>query len=95
MVVFIRVCAKGLKILNSCLSEYFGQLLLSIWQWAIPGKDERPNRGGGGGGGVDDMEFTGVLKKWQVDFPRVNYKRHGISKGDPEKIVWIFHRPWF
>ena len=51
MVVFIRVCAKSLKILNSCLSEYFGQLLLSIWQWAIPGKDERPNRGGGGGGG--------------------------------------------
>ena len=31
------------------------------------------------------MEFPGVLKKQQVDFTGVNYKRRGISRGDQEK----------
>ena len=29
-------------------------------------------------GGVKDMEFSGVLKKSQVDFPVVNLKQCGI-----------------
>ena len=33
---------------------------------------KKPNGGGGGEGGVEYMEFPGVLKKWQVEFPEVN-----------------------
>ena len=35
------------------------------------------------------MEFPGVLKKQQVDFTGVNYKRRGISRGDQEKIMLL------
>ena len=33
-------------------------------------------------GGVEDMEFPGVLKKQQVDFPGFDVKQRGISRGD-------------
>ena len=39
--------------------------------WAIP---EKPHREGGGATGVEDMDFPGVLKKQQVEFPGVNFK---------------------
>ena len=41
---------------------------------------------------VEDVEFSGVLKKQQVDIPEVS---HGTSKGDQEKIMWNFQRSWF
>ena len=34
-----------------------------VTKWAIPEKKTE---------GVEKMEFPGVLKKWEVDFPRVN-----------------------
>ena len=36
------------------------------------------------------MEFPGVLTKYQVDFPDLNYKQHGIPWGDQEKIMRNF-----
>ena len=33
------------------------------------------------------MEFLGVLNKKQVEFPGVNLKQQGISRGDEEKIM--------
>ena len=45
--------------------------------------------------GFEDMEFPGVLTKWQVDFPGVNFKQHVISRGDQEKIMWNFQGSWF
>ena len=41
-------------------------------------------------GGAENVEFPGVLKKYHVDFPGVNNKKNGISRGDREKIMWIF-----
>ena len=38
------------------------------------------------------MEFTGVLKKKQVDFPGVNQKQCEISKDDQENIMWNFYK---
>ena len=35
-------------------------------------KKKKKKQRGRKGGGVKDMEFLGVLKKWQVDFPGVN-----------------------
>ena len=59
----------------------------SFWcHWDIPEKYQR---------GVEDIEFSGVLRKYQVDFPGVNYKQHGISRGDQEKIMWNFQGSWF
>ena len=55
-------------------------------QWAIPEKKQTA--------GVEDMEFPGVLKKQNVEIPRVN-KKGGISRSDQEKIVWNFHGSWF
>ena len=37
--------------------------------------------------GVEDVELAGVLKKLQEEFPRVNLKQSGISRGDQEN--WI------
>ena len=50
--------------------------------WAIPEKKKQ--------GGVENVEFPGVLKKYHVDFPGVNNKKNGISRGDREEIMWIF-----
>ena len=33
------------------------------------------------------MEYLGVLKKYEVDFPGVNQKQYGISRGDQERIM--------
>ena len=41
------------------------------------------------------MEFTGVLKNQQVEFPEVNEKQHIISSGDREKTMWNFQESWF
>ena len=38
------------------------------------------------------MEFTGVLKKKQVDFPGVNQKQCEIPKDDQENIMWNFYK---
>ena len=43
-------------------------------KWAVPNTQKN---------WVEDMEFPGVLKKYQVNFPGVN---HQISRGDQEKI---------
>ena len=40
------------------------------------------------------MAFPVVLKKQQVEFPQVNQKQQGISRGDQEKIMWNFQGPW-
>ena len=45
-------------------------------------------------GGVDDVEFSGKLKK-TVEVPGVNQKRSEISSGVQEKIMWNFHGSWF
>ena len=50
--------------------------------WAI--SEKKKNKG------VENMEFPGVMKKLQVNFPAVNLKQRGISKGDQEKIVRYF-----
>ena len=41
------------------------------------------------------MEFSGLLKKRNVEIPGVNKKRSGISKDDSEKLMWNFHGSWF
>ena len=40
------------------------------------------------------MEFPEVLKKEHVEILGINLKRSGISRGDPEKIVWNSDRSW-
>ena len=35
----------------------------------------------------EDMEFPGVSKKWHVEFPGMNQRRNGISKGDRKNNV--------
>ena len=45
-------------------------------------------------GGVDDVEFSGVLKK-TVEVPGVNQKRSEISSGVQKEIMWNFHGSWF
>ena len=40
------------------------------------------------------MEHPGVLKKWHAEFPSVDQKRSGISRGDKEYIVWNLQE-WF
>ena len=49
----------------------------ALHQWAILVKTKQ---------GVEDKEFPGFLKKQHVEFPGVNEKWSGISKGDQEKI---------
>ena len=41
-----------------------------IVSWAIPEKIKTV--GGGGRGGVEDMEFSGILKKKHVEIPGIN-----------------------
>ena len=45
--------------------------------------------------GVADMEFPGALKKQKVDVPGANNKKNRISRGDQEKIMWIFQGSQF
>ena len=48
-------------------------------KWAVPEKIQTA--------GIEDMEFSGVLKKYHVGILVVNYKRSEISRGVQEKIM--------
>ena len=98
MVVPDRKCIPIRAILNSirkrfqisglriwCPSKKFGHEvnLKSLLHGAIPEKTQT---------GVTGIEFSRVLKKWNVEISGVNKKRSGISRDDQEKIMWNFHR---
>ena len=59
---------KGASIIRmSAVGNYSTNTIMKQWK-----KETGGGGGGGGGGGVKNIEFLGVFKKRQVDFPGFN-----------------------
>ena len=58
------------------------ELAQGLRDWAIPEKNQT-----GGWGEGEDIEIPGLFKKQHAEFPGVNKKQIGISKGEQETFM--------